>query len=104
MRTAIRTSMILAAALLGTLIIAPGNAEELTRGALLGVSCEGCHGPGGHSPGPIPDISQKSAEYISTALEEYRSGARDSTVMGRHVRGYTVEEVALIAKYFEEQD
>ncbi len=81
-----------------------GTAGELDRGTLLAASCEGCHGPGGHSPGPIPDISTQSAEQLRTTLEEFRSGQRAATVMGRHVRGYTEEEVVLIAKYFESQD
>jgi sulfide dehydrogenase cytochrome subunit len=72
---------------------------ELTRGGMLSASCAGCHGPDGRSPGAIPGISGKNAEFIRTALQEFRSGKRASTVMGRHAKGYTDEEFALIADY-----
>ena len=88
------------AGLLGLLAAPVGNTEELTRGAMLSASCEGCHGTNGHSPGSMPDISGKSTEYISVTLEAFRSGERGSTVMGRHVKGYTPEEVQLIAEHF----
>ena len=88
------------ACLPGLLLVPSGHAEELTRGAMLSASCEGCHGTHGRSPGSIPDISGKSAEYIRIALEEFSSGGRDSTVMARHSKGYTEEEILLIAEYF----
>lgn len=78
---------------------ATAGAEELSRGGMLSASCAGCHGPDGRSPGAIPSISGKDAEFIRTALEEFRSGKRASTVMGRHAKGYTDEELALIADY-----
>lgn len=78
------------------------RAEELSQGGMLSASCAGCHGTDGRSPGAIPDISGKSAEFIRTALEEFRSGKRPSTVMGRHAKGYTDEEMRLIAEYFEQ--
>jgi sulfide dehydrogenase cytochrome subunit len=33
-------------------------------------------------------------------MEEYRSGERASTVMARHAKGYTDDEILLIAEYF----
>ncbi|WP_125180859.1 c-type cytochrome [Thiohalobacter thiocyanaticus] len=82
------------------LLPAAGSATELTRGAMLANSCAGCHGTDGHSPGAIPSIGGKSADFIETALKEFRSGERHSTVMGRHARAYTDEEIRLIAEFF----
>ena len=73
-----------------SLLLAPvGQAEELSRAAMLSASCEGCHGPYGRSPGAIPPIAGKSAEYLREALEGFRSGESEATVMDRHVKGYT---------------
>ena len=33
-------------------------------------------------------------------MNDFRSGNRPSTVMGRHAKGYTDEEISLIAEYF----
>ncbi|HSH29121.1 MAG TPA: c-type cytochrome [Thiohalobacter sp.] len=82
------------------LLPATGTATELTRGAMLANSCAGCHGTDGHSPGAIPSIADKSTDFVETALQEFRSGARHGTVMGRHARAYTDEEIRLIAEFF----
>ncbi|MFO7594517.1 MAG: cytochrome C [Pseudomonadota bacterium] len=75
-------------------------AEELSRGMMLSNSCMGCHGPGGHSPGAIPSIADKSSDFIEKSLLEFRDGKRPATVMPRHAKGYTNEEIRLIADYF----
>ena len=76
------------------------SADELSRAAMLSYTCAGCHGTGGVSPGSIPSIYCKSTDTIEKALKEYRDGKRFSTVMGRHVKGYTDDEIQLIAGYF----
>jgi sulfide dehydrogenase cytochrome subunit len=87
----------------GLLVGQAGQAEELSRSAMLSASCEGCHGTDGRSPGAIPSIAGKSAEYLREALERYRSGEIQGTVMNRHVKGYTEEEIRLISEYFSKQ-
>ena len=87
------------------LLLAPSTQSgELSRAAILSASCEGCHGSDGESPGAIPSIAGKSADYLIEALEGFRSGERPATVMGRHVKGYSEDEIRLIAEYFASQD
>lgn len=101
MRRSFKALTMSVAGVVSVLILAvPGQGAELTRGAMLSVSCAGCHGTDGQSPGSIPSISGKSANFIETALKEFRSGKRASTMMGRHAKGYTDEEIGLIAAYF----
>lgn len=103
MRTSIRIVSITFVLATGLVLVPAGQAEELSRAAVLSASCEGCHGTYGRSPGAIPPIAGKSAEYLREVLEGFRSGDRDGTVMGRHVRGYTEEEIRLISEYFSRQ-
>jgi sulfide dehydrogenase cytochrome subunit len=79
------------------------RADEISRATLLSVSCAGCHGTDGKSPGSIPTIGGKSSDFIATALRQFSSGERAGTVMGRHASGYTDEEIQLIADYFSGQ-
>jgi cytochrome subunit of sulfide dehydrogenase len=74
--------------------------EANPRGLVLSLSCSSCHGTDGKSVGIIPSISGRSTEYIETAMKAFKSGARYSTVMSRHAKGYTDEEIRLIAEYF----
>jgi len=103
MQIPIRTWLITTAGLVCLLQTPGGHADELTRAAMLSASCMGCHGTDGHSPGSIPDISGKTADFIRFSLEDFRSGKLTSTVMGRHAKAYTDEEILLIAEYFDKQ-
>lgn len=69
--------------------------------AMLADTCAGCHGPDGSSLGPAtPSIAGMSAEYFKTTMDEYKKGERHSTVMTRIAKGYTDEEIALMADFF----
>jgi len=97
----LRTSIVFVAAAIGMASIPiTSTADELSRGAMLSISCAGCHGTDGNSPGAIPAISSKKADFIEQSLKDFRDGKRESTVMGRHAKGYTDEEIKLIAEYF----
>ena len=77
-----------------------GASSSNPRGQILALSCSSCHGTDGKSVGIIPPINGRSSEYIASALKDFKSGARVSTVMSRHAKGYSDEEIQLIADYF----
>ena len=76
------------------------NAETVTEGAMLSITCNGCHGPDGRSTGAIPAIAGKSADYLQNAMLDFLDGKRPSTVMERHAKGYSDAQLKLIAEYF----
>ena len=78
-------------------------AVEITQAMMLANSCAGCHGTFGKSPGAIPAINGKSAKFIIHAIKEFQTGSRPSTVMGRHAKGYSEQEIQLIAEFFSQQ-
>jgi len=84
------------------LLASTGQAADSAnpRGEILSLSCSGCHGTDGKSSSIMPSIYGKSTEYIESALIDFKNGSRESTVMGRHAKGYTDEEIHLIAEYF----
>lgn len=67
--------------------------------AILANNCFTCHGPGGRSPGEIPSLNQLGAADLATAVKQFRSGERSSTVMGRHAKGYSDADIEAIAQY-----
>ncbi len=75
---------------------APINAAAAAN---MGNNCFTCHGPEGRSPGSIPSLNGKSADALVKTLQDFKSGARPSTVMARHAKGYTDAEIEAIAKY-----
>lgn len=67
---------------------------------LLAGTCTTCHGPDGRSPGAIPTIAGKSEQALLESLLAFKSGDLQGTIMNRHARGYTDEELAALARWF----
>ena len=76
------------------------GAQELSKGAILALSCAACHGTDGVSPGAMPTLAGRSPAYINNRMQAFKSGKRASTVMGRIAKGYSDEEIAAIADHF----
>ena len=80
---------------------------ELLTGAsvtMLANTCAGCHGGNGVSNGPsIPTLAGMSAAYFIEVMEGYQSDDIPSTIMGRLAKGYSDEEVKLMAEHFAKQ-
>ncbi len=95
--------------LLGALLVGAGlslaTAAQANdkRGMVLALSCASCHGTNGNSPGSIPAIAGKSASYIESAMKQFRSEERYATVMNRIAKGYTDEEIKLLAEHLGNQ-
>ena len=68
--------------------------------SMLGDACAPCHGADGRSPGAIPALAGKSAEFIVQRMVEFKSGAREGTVMNRIAKGYTDAEIVAVAQHF----
>jgi sulfide dehydrogenase cytochrome subunit len=79
-------------------------ADDLMTGAsasMLADTCYGCHGVHGVSSGPaIPSLAGMSAVYLEETMAAYASGDRPSTIMQRIAKGYTKDEVKLMAAEF----
>lgn len=74
------------------------NAFAVERGQLLADTCIACHGGVGDSA-TIPNLSQYPSSMIISQMKAFRDGSRPSTVMVRHAKGYSDEEVEAIAKF-----
>jgi sulfide dehydrogenase cytochrome subunit len=68
--------------------------------SMLANTCAGCHGTDGASAGEImPIIGGMEKEFMQTVLMEFKSGERESTIMGRIAKGYSDNELKAIASY-----
>ena len=84
-------------ALAALLFVSAGQAQGVrdVTGAPPGASsCLGCHGA---QPTSLPALSNLSASEIENAMEQFRSGAREATLMNRIAKGFTPEESKAIA-------
>ena len=102
MRRSTAFTFITLTGLLAVLMFIPltASADKMSRATMLSYTFAGCHGTDGASPGSIPSIECKSADYLMKVMTEYRDGKRSSTIMGRHVKGYTNDEMQTIAGFY----
>ncbi len=69
-------------------------------GMTIGLTCLACHGEAGQGSGAIPPLAGRSADALYQALIDFKTGKRPATVMDRHAKGYSDEELRAVADYF----
>lgn len=68
----------------------------------LAATCANCHGTDGRS---VPDsglesLAGASKDQLARKLREFKSGTKPATIMDQIAKGYTDEQLDLIAGYF----
>jgi cytochrome subunit of sulfide dehydrogenase len=70
-------------------------------GRSLAATCFTCHGTDGRSVGGVPpSLAGQNKDSLLKQLREFRDGKRPATIMHQHAKGYTDEQLDLIAGYF----
>ena len=69
----------------------------------LAASCAACHGSQGNSVGGTSVLAGLDASHFVLQMMAFKNGSRSATVMHRHAKGLTVEEVNDLAVYFAQQ-
>jgi sulfide dehydrogenase cytochrome subunit len=70
---------------------------------VLAATCAACHGTNGNSVGSTPVLAGLAPDYFIKQMQAFRSGELTSTVMHRHARGLTEDEIRQLADYFSQQ-
>ena len=101
-RSLIPAAAIAAAALLGG---TPALAQDDTQGRYLAANCANCHGTDGRSAGGggMPGLAGLSRTYMIEQMKAFRDGGRKATIMHQLAKGYTDEQIALMADFFSKQ-
>lgn len=94
------TGALVAATVLASHAQAPANP---TLGRNLAAQCANCHGTNGKSVAEVPSLAGQAATVIIEKMKDYRDGKQAATVMHQLAKGYTDEQVALIAEYLSRQ-
>lgn len=98
-----RSAIAVGASLAALVLSNPVFADQDQAGRSLAANCTGCHGPSGNSSGAIPTIAGLERAYVVTAMQEFKAGTRQATVMHQHAKGYTDQEIEILADYFSKQ-
>lgn len=103
MNRSLATAIAVATLVAGTALPAWGQGTDANLGRNLAATCANCHGTTGQSVAPMPTLSGLSKDTIVRTMREFREGKRPATVMHQLAKGYTDEQIDLIAGYFAAQ-
>ena len=78
-------------------------AQDANLARNLAATCANCHGAGGQSRGEVKSLAGLPAESIVAAFNGYKAGTLPATVMHQIAKGYSDEQVKLIAGFLAAQ-
>ncbi|BBP46691.1 hypothetical protein THMIRHAS_20640 [Thiosulfatimonas sediminis] len=77
-----------------------GGLQPISKAELWATTCFQCHGAEGqYSGGAIPPLAGYPAEMMAQQLKAMKSGERATTIMQRHLLGYSDDDIDAIAAY-----
>jgi cytochrome c553 len=69
----------------------------------LAATCANCHGTDGAARGDMKPLAGVAAEKIIAMINDFKSGNAPATIMHQISKGYTDEQIRLVAGYFAAQ-
>jgi cytochrome subunit of sulfide dehydrogenase len=82
---------------------AAAAAPDLRAAAYLSANCANCHGTAGRATSALPGLAGMSKDGFIKAMTDFRDGKRNATIMHQLAKGYTDQQIALMAEYFSRQ-
>ncbi len=81
--------------------MAQGADPNLARNIAAG--CASCHGTNGVSRGGMSTLAGQSKSDLARRMQDYKAGRAQGTVMPQLAKGYTDEQIDLVAGWFAAQ-
>lgn len=99
-----KTGFLVAAALLWPLASTaqPSDPSQL-QARNLAATCANCHGTNGKAKGDMKPLAGMPADKLLAMVADYKAGNQPASIMHQISKGYTDEQMRLIANYFAAQ-
>lgn len=91
------------ALLAGAAANAQPSDADLRSASFLAGSCANCHGTVGNAQGAMPSLAGQQKNTIVDQMRAFRDGKRPATIMHQLAKGYTDQQIELIAEYYARQ-
>ena len=98
------TTLVVLALFAGWAQAQSASADSPARSArYLAANCASCHGTNGNAQGSLPSLAGQQKSYIVDQMRAFRDGKRPATLMNQLSKGYTDQQIELIADHFSRQ-
>ena len=102
-RAAVAITATLSALLAPLAVQAQAAAPDMVLARNLAATCANCHGTNGNARGDMKPLAGMPADKLIAIMADYRAGNLPATIMHQIVKGYTDDQIKLIAAYFAAQ-
>jgi sulfide dehydrogenase cytochrome subunit len=92
----------MAAAVLALASVA-AQAQDWTLARSLAATCATCHGTNGAARGEMKSLAGVPADKLVSMVAEYKNGNQPASIMHQISKGYSEDQIKLIAAYFAAQ-
>jgi cytochrome subunit of sulfide dehydrogenase len=96
-------TMTLAALALAMVPTLAAAQADMRAARYLASNCANCHGTTGTAVGAMPSLAGQNKAILVEQMRQFRDGKRPATVMHQIAKGYTDQQIELIAEYFSQQ-
>ena len=69
----------------------------------LAAGCANCHGTNGMSQGGTASLAGMTKDTLVRKMRDFKTGNQPASIMHQLAKGYTDDQIALIAGWFAEQ-
>lgn len=88
-------------AILAALAAVPAHAQDSPAARSLAATCAACHGTDGRSATKeVVALAGLPREHIASRMRAFRDGTRPATIMHQIAKGYSDQQIDLMADYF----
>jgi cytochrome subunit of sulfide dehydrogenase len=84
----------------------PAHAQDKNLARNLSAQCANCHGTNGVAKDAIVGLAGRDKNYLIEQMKAFKEGKRTgpaATIMHQIAKGYTDEQIALMADFFSKQ-
>jgi cytochrome c553 len=82
---------------------AAGQGSDPNLGRSLAATCANCHGTNGVSVGEVASLAGRPKDDLVRRMQDYKKGDVPGTIMPQLAKGYTDEQIDLVAGWFSAQ-
>ena len=103
MRSKNKKVIALALLMVGSAFSAMSQAADPNAGRNLSATCALCHGTDGKSTGTFPALAGQDKAALVGKLKDFKAGKGTPTIMHQLSKGFSDEQIDLMAAYYSAQ-